>query len=264
VRPLLVVATLLLVCGCTRRESANVDTNTQPPPPVPADTTTYVARGNEPFWALEVTPSEVVFREPENIDGVRGAYASPTRDGTRLIFRTTLRDSAATPVELTLDERPCQDSMSGFGFAYTATARIGERMLQGCGEQRPATPRGEWTVIGHRIPAISAMSEAEASAWHGRTASYSSGLAVFGSDTCRSPSYHSRQVRGDSLLTVDYRVAPGAFDLKPGVTIRRIEVQCTGSAWTVPGGTLLEMPNGSLFTVWDGVFFELRRSAPSP
>jgi uncharacterized membrane protein len=260
-----VVAAFLLVCGCARRESEHVDTNTQPPPPpVAADTVTYVARGNEPFWALEVTPSEVVFREPENIDGVRGAYASPTRAGARLIFRTTLRDSAATPVELTLDERPCQDSMSGFAFAYTATARIGERMLQGCGEQRPATPRGEWTVIGHQIPGISAMGDAEAAAWHGRAAFYSSALAVFGADTCRSPSYLSRQVRGDSLLTVDYRVAPGVFGLKPGATIRRIEVQCSGSAWSAPGGTLLEMPNGSLFTVWDGVFFELRRSASAP
>jgi len=138
-RPLLVVAALLLVSGCTRRESANVDTNTQTPPPVPTDTTTYVARGNEPFWALTVTPHEVLFQEPENIDGVRGPYAAPTREGTRLVFRSTFSDSAATPVELTLDEQPCQDSMSGFSFAYTATARIGDRVLTGCGERRSAS-----------------------------------------------------------------------------------------------------------------------------
>lgn len=262
-RPLLVVAALL-VCGCTRKESAIVDTNTGTAPSTQPDTVTYVAHGNEPFWALEVTPEEVVFRTPENIDGVRGPFAAPTRDGARLIFRTTLLDSVAMPAELTLEERRCEDSMSGVAFAYTATARIVDHILQGCGEQRPATPRGEWTVFGHRIPGVSAMSEAEAAAWHGRAAFYSSALAVFGADTCRSPSYLSQQVRGDSLLTVDYRVAPEAFDLKPGATIRRIEVQCSGSAWTVPGGTLLEMPNGTLFTVWDGVFFELRRSAPQP
>jgi uncharacterized membrane protein len=81
----------------------------------------------------------VLFQEPENIDGVRGPYAAPMREGTRLIFRTTLRDSVATRVELTLDEKPCQDSMSGFSFAYTAIARIGDRVLTGCGERRPAS-----------------------------------------------------------------------------------------------------------------------------
>jgi uncharacterized membrane protein len=128
----------MVVWGCTRRESANVDTNSQPPPPASADTLKYVARGNEPFWAVEVTPQEIVFKEPENIEGVRGPYAPPTRDGTRLTFRTVLRDSSATTLELTIEERSCSDGMSDREYAYAANARIGDRILNGCAERLPS------------------------------------------------------------------------------------------------------------------------------
>ena len=139
------VAALLLVGSCSRKENdlhnVHVDSDTGSPESLaaPPDTFEYIARGNEPFWAVEVTPQAVVFKEPENIEGTYGPYLPPTKQGTLLIFRTTMRDSAATQVELTLDERPCQDSMSGFSFAYTATARIGDRVLTGCGERRPAS-----------------------------------------------------------------------------------------------------------------------------
>jgi len=263
--PVALVLALLLVGGCSRSESTHENTSAAPPPPpAPADTVEYVARGNEPFWALEVTPSEIVFREPENIDGVRGAYAPPAREGTRLIFRTTLRDSASTPVEVAFDEKPCQDSMSGFGFAYTATARIGDRVLLGCGERRPATPLGDWTVADHHIPGVSAMSDADAAAWHGRTVHYASGFAVFGTDTCPSASYFSSDVRGDSLLAVDYRANPVALDVKPGATVTMFGIRCGGLPWPAPGGVLLRTNSGRMYAVWDGVFFELRRATPQP
>ena len=262
--PVALVLALLLVGGCSRSESTQENTSAAPPPPPsPADTVEYVARGNEPFWALEVTPSEVVFREPENIDGVRGSTALPTREGTRLIFHTTLRDSAATPVELTLDERPCQDSMSGFSFAYTATARIGDRLLQGCGERRPATPLGDWMIVAHQIPGVGAMTDAEASAWYGRTVYYGSDFAVFIVDSCRSPSYSWSEVRGDSLLAVAYRANPAALGVSAGSSVTLFQVLCGGSPWSVPGGSLLRTPAGRLYAIWDGVFFELRRNTPS-
>lgn len=258
--PAAALAILILVSACAPRKA---DENATKPATGPPDTLEYVARGNEPFWSMTVTPDgELLFQTPENIDGARGPSTGPTREGTRLIFRATLRDEASTPVELTLDEQPCQDSMSGFSFAYTASAKVGDRTLTGCGEQRPAAPLGDWSIGGHRIAGASAMNDSAALAWHGRTARFSTGLAVFGADTCASPAYESHPLRGDSLLAVDYHADPAVFGLKPGASIRRIVVRCDASAWNTPGGTLLLMPSGTLYTVWDGVFFELRRATP--
>jgi len=126
---------VIVVSSCGERQERRTEAEPSAATEAP-DTLEYVARGNEPFWAVKVTAREIVFQEPENIEGTRGDYAAPTRDGTRRIFRTTLRDSAGTPLELTLDDRPCQDSMSGFSFPYTATVRIGDRVMHGCGESR--------------------------------------------------------------------------------------------------------------------------------
>jgi uncharacterized membrane protein len=256
--PALLALVLVFGCGGKPKSAGTPRVETSP-----RDTIEYSAHGNEPFWSVSVTPQEIVFREPEHIDGVRGRSVVPERHGTTLIFRTRLADDASTPVELTLDERPCQDSMSGFSFQYSASARIGDRVLTGCAEQRPAAPLGDWTVGGHRIPGTSAMNDAEAMAWHERPARFTTGMAVFGADTCRGPSYDAHELRGDSLLAVDYHADPAVFGLSQGARIRRIEVRCDSTAWAAPGGTLLLMPSGTLYTVWDGVFFELRRKTPS-
>lgn len=103
------------------------------------------------------------------------------------------------------------------------------------------------------------MTEVEAAAWHGRIAHYAPELAAFGADSCRGPSYHSREERADSLLGVGYHVAPSALGLASRATITLIEVRCDGSPWVAPGGMLLRMSDGTTYTVWDGTFFELRR-----
>jgi uncharacterized membrane protein len=107
---------------------------------VPADVIEYIARGNEPFWAVNVTREGIVFLEPERIDGVRGPYAAPTRQGTTLVFRTVLRDSIDIPLELTLEERTCSDGMSDHTYTHAATARVGDRMFRGCAERRSVSP----------------------------------------------------------------------------------------------------------------------------
>lgn len=133
----LALAALLLFAACGRREE-------QPPPPAPApqaaaaDTVEYIARGNEPFWAVTVGAEGIRFSEPENIAGTLGPYRAPVRAESSMVFNTVLTDSAHTPLELVLEERSCIDSMSGFEYPYTATARVGGRVLQGCGERRDA------------------------------------------------------------------------------------------------------------------------------
>lgn len=128
------VALVALVVGpsCARKEGA---TPAERPATVPPDTVEYIARGNEPFWAVSVTRAGIVFSEPDRPDGVRGAYVPPIRRAADMVFRTVLGDSAATPLELTLEEKPCSDGMSDRKYSYAAVARLGDRVLHGCAER---------------------------------------------------------------------------------------------------------------------------------
>jgi uncharacterized membrane protein len=123
----------LLVAGCAPEPRSG---RAGPSSSAPPDTVEYLAHGNEPFWAVRVTRTGIQFLEPDNQEGVAGAYASPTREGTVLVFRTVLRDSAGTPLELTLEEGRCSDGMSDRVYDYAAMARVGERVLRGCAEVR--------------------------------------------------------------------------------------------------------------------------------
>jgi uncharacterized membrane protein len=254
---------LLLVQGCTeKRPGSPVEQASSPA----VDSLEFVAHGNEPFWSVAVSRQGIVFREPERPDGLRGDYAAAVQEGSRLVFRTLLSDSVALPLELVLEVQPCQDSMSGKDYAYAAVARIGDRVLRGCAEHGASAdpPRdppglGDWVVVAHRAPGVSAMTDAEATAWHGRIAHYGSALAAFGANSCPNPSYRARPTRADSLLNVAYHIAPSALGIGSRATVTMIEVRCGESPWIVPGGTLLRTPDGEMYLVWDGVFFELRR-----
>ena len=163
------------------------------------------------------------------------------------------------------------ESPSGNEYAYTAVARVGSRELHGCAEQRrvvvvgvdpqAVAQLGDWEVVDHRMPGVTAMSAAEAATWHGRVLRYEVGLARAGADSCRDPLYRTRVVGMDSLLSVSYHITPSALGLAggSGATLTLIEVYCGASPRAAPGGTLLQLPDGRTFTVWDGTFFELRR-----
>jgi len=133
-----VLLAVLLLAGCARERQSE---RAEPPSSARPDTVEYLAHGNEPFWAVRVTRTGIQFLEPDNQDGVAGAYASPTREGTVLVFRTVLRDSAGTPLELTLEEGRCSDGMSDRVYDYAAMARLGERVLRGCAEVRSPQER---------------------------------------------------------------------------------------------------------------------------
>lgn len=129
----------------------------------------------------------------------------------------------------------------------------------------PAAPTdpalGTWTVVGFRMPGISAMSEADAQAWKGRTVVLTAMRATSGTDSCSTPQYETRTVPTDSLLEVDFRTTAAALGLSPGGTMDVTQVSCAGSPWAAPGSILLHSGPTRAFTTWDGVFFELERRA---
>lgn len=125
----------------------------------------------------------------------------------------------------------------------------------------PGDPRGEWTIVAHRIPAMSAMTEADAAPWHGRVLRYGADAAIWESDSCRAPSFRSYTVATDSFLAIGFRVnsVDLGVDSKALPQLRLTEVLCAGEEWTAPGGLLLWTGPDRAYTPWDGVFFELER-----
>ncbi len=87
------------------------------------------ARGNEPFWAIEIREDRMLLRQVGQatplefkMDETLGAEGTVTYGGA----------SGGHSLELTITNNPCSDSMSGDYFAYTAEARLDGRTLNGC------------------------------------------------------------------------------------------------------------------------------------
>lgn len=95
----------------------------------PAPNYIVAARGNEPFWSVEVTTDKMVWRQPEAPkELVIEAPQSQDSEGTVGYSG----NAAGHTIELFVDALPCRDSMSGAFFAYTARAVFDGRQLKGC------------------------------------------------------------------------------------------------------------------------------------
>jgi uncharacterized membrane protein len=92
---------------------------------------TYVvlARGNEPFWSVEVHEAHAIWREPETPDGLR--FAAPEAINAEGAVRYSARGNGHE-LELMVHAQPCRDSMSGEYFAYSAKAILDGREVNGC------------------------------------------------------------------------------------------------------------------------------------
>lgn len=117
---------------------------------------------------------------------------------------------------------------------------------------------GRWEVIGFDMPGFHALSAEESQALVGTEASFSVGEARFGERGCRPPAYFERDVELADFGS-EYRVDPALLDLSDPVQV--VDVGCA-AAWTGPGSILILRADGSLLTVWEGVFFELARVGP--
>lgn len=122
-----------------------------------------------------------------------------------------------------------------------------------------ASVLGDWTITGHRIPGVSAMSDAQARALHGQALKYAPETATSGKDVCPHVTYKTTVETSGNFLAAVFRIKPELLgwqgaDVKLDVT----EVSCGGVPWTTLGGTLLQSGKRA-FAPWNGVFFELRR-----
>lgn len=88
------------------------------------------ARGNEPFWAIDVRHDQtLLWRQPEEPRQLTfEILRSEDAEGTVAYFAA----AGDRTLELFVDALPCRDSMSGAYFAYSARAKLDDRQLKGC------------------------------------------------------------------------------------------------------------------------------------
>lgn len=88
-----------------------------------------MARGNEPFWAVEVNEDTLVWRQPDEPQELILKDLSQEDAEGAVRYQARNEDHA---LELLLTAQPCIDSMSGEFFAYAASARLDDRTVTGC------------------------------------------------------------------------------------------------------------------------------------
>lgn len=95
----------------------------------PAPTHVVMARGNEPFWSVEVRDDQMIWRQPEAPTEIK--FGEPQTINAEGAVRYAV-NIAQHELELMVHAQPCQDSMSGEYFAYTAKALLDGREFSGC------------------------------------------------------------------------------------------------------------------------------------
>jgi uncharacterized membrane protein len=92
------------------------------------------AWGNEPFWNASIEGDRLLWRTPEDPEGIpwtEGRWERPAGDQWRFEAR---RDGVDGVDYLTLElaEERCRDTMAGSYYPFSARVRIEGRVLEGC------------------------------------------------------------------------------------------------------------------------------------
>lgn len=101
--------------------SASIDTS---PPAV-----SFRARGNEPFWSLEMDAMALAWRPMEGPEQVYSHLVRTPGAGRETVSASLDGQTITLEIELGL----CRDTMSGMPYPQTVSVRVDGRELQGCG-----------------------------------------------------------------------------------------------------------------------------------
>lgn len=99
-----------------------------------------VARGNEPFWMLQITGTEGELSR-------MGEDPIPFTVSKPVVTETQQTWTATEPaLELRLTQGVCHDSMTGMPYPSTAALTLGSERLSGCGGEPIELLQGPWIV----------------------------------------------------------------------------------------------------------------------
>ena len=89
----------------------------------------FMARGNEPFWRLDVTPRQLRLQRPDEQPTV--AEYAPLAPAGDPSVRHYQGQATAGPLALDIKREACSDGMSDMLYAWTATATLAND-FRGC------------------------------------------------------------------------------------------------------------------------------------
>jgi hypothetical protein len=152
---------------------------------------------------------------------------------------------------------PVPGSSERIGDKSPRTPEAAPPPLDNGAARRAAALFGKWTVAGYECPDVCAMNDAEARAWLGRI--FTIGTSTVSSDLaeCTHASFGFKDMTVREFYQ-DYRFDPGALGLDPN-HLSSVGVSCGDAAWVEPGSGYL-WDGKALFTMWDGVYFPLKRA----
>jgi uncharacterized membrane protein len=105
---------------------------------------TLTARGNEPFWRLDVSGEQVTFELMGQELTFTGKVTSRSvADGRPRI----VAEAGGETLEFTVTERLCADTMSGMPFPVGVEVNYAGRSFQGCGGEIMTAIEGGWRVV---------------------------------------------------------------------------------------------------------------------
>lgn len=89
----------------------------------------FIARGNEPFWHLQIREDGISMRSMDAPGEIE--FPAPRMSGQppRVLLEA---DGVEKAIRISLEQRRCVDSMSGARYAWAASVNIDDRQLEGC------------------------------------------------------------------------------------------------------------------------------------
>ncbi|MBD2354475.1 hypothetical protein H6G41_07515 [Tolypothrix sp. FACHB-123] len=97
----------------------------------------FIARGTEPFWSINVSKRGIVYTSPDKPKQTF-PYVTPLKaDGrTENLVRVYRLSGKGNNLLIIKQVDNCSDGMSDKKYAYSATAILGNRVLDGCAEKK--------------------------------------------------------------------------------------------------------------------------------
>ena len=97
----------------------------------------FSARGNEPFWRIDIKGTEIVLTRPD-ASPTTAANAGLAVQAGKAIWTA---QAGATPVVVEVSPGECSDGMSDLKYAWSAEVKWGSETLKGCAFPTAAEPR---------------------------------------------------------------------------------------------------------------------------
>ena len=91
----------------------------------------FIAFGNEPFWQVQISAAGIVYSEAGGADWIF-PYKDPMATDTRRVYWGASEDGSNHKIQVTIEEKPCSDSMADAQYSFTAAVTIDDRQLSGC------------------------------------------------------------------------------------------------------------------------------------